>query len=125
MNKNEQKLTLSRKQMKAIPVIISARTITDGVKHAEISKTLFYEWMKDESFRNEFISRQNHIVETALKELKGLSSVAVEQLGALLRESDSETIRFKAIALILEHTIKIKEMEDIINRIERLERRIQ
>lgn len=125
MNKNEQKLTLSRKQMKAIPVIISARTITDGVKHAEISKTLFYEWMKDESFRNEFISRQNDIVETALKELKGLSSVAVEQLGALLRESDSETIRFKAIALILEHTIKIKEMEDIINRIERLERRIQ
>jgi len=45
MNDNGQNLT--RKQLRAIPIIISARTISEGVKQAGISKTIFYEWMKD------------------------------------------------------------------------------
>ena len=124
VNKNEQNCTLSRKQLTAIPVIISAKTITEGVKEAGISKTLFYEWMKDNVFREEFISKQNDIIESALKELKGLSSIAVEKLGALLRDSANETIRLKAIALTLEHTIKLKELEDIEKRLGEIEKRL-
>lgn len=125
MNVIEQNLTLSRKQLKAIPVIIASKTITEGVKEAGISKTLFYDWMKNDTFRNEFISRQNDIIETALKELKGLYSVAVEKLGMLLRESLNENIRLKAISLILEHTIKITEIEELTKRIDSIERRLQ
>ena len=125
MNVIEQNLTLSRKQLKAIPVIIASKTITEGVKEAGISKTLFYDWMKNDIFRNEFISRQNDIIETALKELKGLYSVAVEKLGMLLRESLNENIRLKAISLILEHTIKITEIEELTKRIDSIERRLQ
>jgi ACT domain-containing protein len=125
MNKSEQNLTnLSRKQLKAIPVIISSKTITEGVKQAGISKTIFYEWIKNDTFKNEFISRQNDIIETALKELKGLSSEAVEKLGTLLRESVNENIKLKAIALIIEHTIKMKEIENIEERLRELERRL-
>ncbi len=122
VNQNGQNLTLSRKQLKAIPVIISAKTITDGVKQAGISKTLFYEWMKTEAFRKEFVSRQNDLIDTALKELKGLSSEAVESLGKLLRESEKENIRLKTIALILDHTMKIKEFEDIEQRLTEIEK---
>jgi hypothetical protein len=124
VNGNGQNFTLSRKQLKAIPVIISAKTITEGVKQAGISKTLFYDWMKDDNFRNEFIAKQNDVIEAALKELKGLSSEAVESLGKLLRETENENIRLKAIALILDHTIKIKELEDIEKRLEALEGRL-
>jgi hypothetical protein len=124
MDKTERNLTLSRKQLKSIPVIISAKTITEGVKQARISKTLFYEWMKTDTFRNEFISRQNDLIETALKELKGLSSEAVKSLGKLLRESENENIRLKAIALILDHTMKIKEFEDIEQRLTEIEKRM-
>lgn len=124
LNGTEQNLTLSRKQLKAIPLIISAKTITEGVKQAGISKTLFYEWMKNDVFRNEFISRQNDIIETALKELKGLSSEAVERLGSLLRETQNENIRLKAIALILDNTMKMKEIEDIEERLTEIERRL-
>jgi len=125
MNKCEQNLTnLTRRQLKAIPLIIFAKTITEGVKQAGISKTLFYEWMKNENFKSEFISRQNDLIETALKELKGLSGEAIESLGKLLRESQNENIRLKAIALIIEHTVKIKEIEDIENRLTAIERRL-
>ena len=124
MNGNGQNFTLSRKQLKAIPVIISAKTITEGVKQAGISKTLFYDWMKDDNFRNEFIAKQNDVIATALKELKGLSSEAVESLGKILRETENENIRLKVIALILDHTIKMKEMEDIEQRLIEIERRM-
>ncbi len=125
VNGTEQNLTtLTRKQLKAIPVIISAKTITEGVKQAGISKTIFYEWMKNDNFKNEFISRQNDIIETALMELKGLSSEAVEKLGTLLRESVNENIKLKAIALTIEHTIKMKEIENIEERLRELEMRL-
>lgn len=125
MNESEQNLTnLTRKQLKTIPVIISAKTITEGVKQAGISKTLFYEWMKNDIFKNEFISRQNDLIDTALKELKGLSSEAVESLGKLLRETENENIRLKAISLILDHTIKMKELEEIEERLKELERKV-
>jgi len=125
VNGTEQTLTtLTRKQLKAIPVIISSKTITEGVRQAGISKTIFYEWIKNDTFKNEFISRQNDIIETALKELKGLASEAIEKLGTLLRESVNENIKLKAIALIIEHTIKMKEIENIEERLRELERRL-
>ena len=91
MNGNGQNLT--RNQQRAIPIIVSARTITEGVKLAGISKTQFYEWMKQEHFRQEFVSKQNHLVETAL-------------------------------SLILEHTAKIRETEEIETRLKALEERL-
>ena len=123
MNGNGQNLT--RKQQRAIPLIVSARTITEGVKQAGISKTLFYEWMKQEYFRQEFASKQNDLIETALKELKGLSSEAVDELGTLLRETQNENIKLKAIALILEHTLKMKELDDFEARLKELEMRMR
>lgn len=124
MNGNGQNFTLSRKQLKAIPVIISAKTITEGVKQAGISKTLFYDWMKTEAFRNEFVSRQNDVIETVLIELKNLSSEAVESLGKLHRETKNENIRLKAITFIIDHTMKMKEIEDIEQRLTEIEGRM-
>ncbi len=120
MDGTEQNLT--PKQKKCIPAIISARTITEGVKQAGISKTLFYDWMKDDFFRREFIAQQNDLIETALKELKGLSSDAVLKLGELLRGTENESIRLKTIALILDNTLKLKELEDIEERLLKLEK---
>jgi Helix-turn-helix of insertion element transposase len=119
MNNSERNLT--NKQLMAIPIIISARTITEGCKQAGISKTIFYEWLKDDLFKQEFIAMQNDLIETALKELKGLSAEAVEELGTLLRETQNENIKLKTIDLILEHTMKIKEFEDIEQRLEAIE----
>ena len=120
MNENRQNLT--RKQLRAIPIIISARTVTEGVKLAGISKGVFYQWMKIEHFRQEFISQQNDLIETALKELKGLSTDAVEELGKLLKGTQNESIKLRAISLVIEYVLKMKELEDVELRLSALER---
>jgi hypothetical protein len=123
LDKSGQKLSLSRKQMKVIPVIIAAKSVTEGVKQAGISKTLFYNWLKQESFKNEFISRQNDIIDAAFLEIKGLASLAVAKLGSLL-ESEKDTVRLKATTAVLEHISKMIEAEELTKRIEKLERRL-
>lgn len=80
--------------------------------------------MKIDNFRQELTSRQNDIIETALKDLKKLFSGAIEELGKLLRKSKIEGIKLRAIALIIDHTIKMKEFEDIEKRLEAIERRL-
>ena len=124
MDKSEQKLTISQKQMKVIPVIIAAKSVTEGVKQAGISKTLFYSWLKQETFKNEFIARQNDIIDAAFLEIKGLASLAVAKLASLL-ESEKETVLLKATTAVLDHVCKIKETEELTKRIDRLERRVQ
>lgn len=125
MTESVQKcITLSAKQRKAISSVITCNSISEACKSIGISRSVFYGWMKDEAFRDALMQEQNSVIETALKDLKGLSSEAVEQLGKLLRETGNETVRLKAISLILEHTIKLKEIEDIERRLEEIERRL-
>ena len=110
---NETKPNLTKRQQRALPFVAFGRTIAEGCKQAGISKVTFYEWMKQEHFREALTSEQNNLFNSALKELKVLSSEAVETLGVLARESPSETIRLKAISLILEYIFKLKEIEDV------------
>lgn len=119
----QKRRNLSPKQRKAISLIIANGSISGGCQAAGISRSVFYNWMKNDAFRDAFISEQDNVIETALKDLKGLSSEAVESLGKLLKESN-DNIKLRAIALILEHTIKLKEIESIEQRLEAIERRL-
>lgn len=42
---------LSQKQMEALPHLVSAQTVESGCKAAGVSKTSYYNWIKDPSFR--------------------------------------------------------------------------
>lgn len=116
---------LSYKQTKAIAEIITGGSIIEGCERAGISKSSFYEWMKDETFKDAFIAEQNNLFESSLKDLKGLSSEAVEHLGALLRGSLNENVKLRAIALVLEHAIKAKEIEGIETRLQAIEKELK
>ena len=64
MDKTEPNLT--KKQLKVIPLILAAKSITEGVKKAGISKTTLYEWLKDPKFKAEVNERQQEVVDFAL-----------------------------------------------------------
>jgi len=123
MDITEQNLTVTEKQLKAIPVILEAKSIAEGVKKARISRTTFYEWLKDSKFKAEFTRQRKEVVELALHELKASASEAVKVLRELLK-SESEAIRLRASITILEHVSKFKELEEIEERLTELERNV-
>ena len=121
MNESEPKLT--EKQLKAIPLILGGRTIEEGCKRAKVSKTSFYEWLKNPQFKDEFIRQRNEIVTFALDELKASTGEAVQVLRNLLK-AKKEGIRLRAAMGIIEYVNKFIEFEGIEKRLEAIERRL-
>ncbi len=114
---------LSEKQLIALPVILGAKSITEGCREAEVSKTTFYEWMKTPDFKAEFIRQRNELVSIALDELKACTGEAVQALRELLK-SKKETVRLKTATAILDHVGKFIELEEIEERLAEIERRL-
>ena len=64
-------VNLTRGQARALPVILSARTVEEGCKNAGISKQTFYNWMKIEVFRDEYRRNHSRFVALALRDDQG------------------------------------------------------
>jgi hypothetical protein len=123
IDNNPQFPTLSGKQLKAIPVILSSRNITEGCKKARISRDIFYDWIKNPIFKDEFERQRQEIIDSALHGLKVSASDAVEVLRALLK-ADQECVRLKTATAILDHIEKFIELETIQKRLDDIERRV-
>ncbi len=115
---------LTNNQLKAILLILETKTITEGVKKAGISKTTFYEWLKNPEFKAEFIRQRQEIIDLALHELKTSTSEAVSVLRELL-QAEGEGIRLRTAQAILENVLKSVEIESLEKRIEDIERNLR
>jgi hypothetical protein len=122
MNGTVQNLT--RNQLRAIPSILGSKSITGGVKKAGISKTTFYEWLKNPDFKAEFVRQRQELVDLALHGLKASTGEAVKVLRELLN-AEGESVRLRTAQAILDNVLKSIEMENIEKRLEELERRLK
>jgi len=120
----EKKEGLTNLQQKAIPIILSSRTITEGVKKAGVKRETFYLWLKNPEFKAEFIRQRQEIIDLALHELKTSASEAVTVLRELLK-AEGEGVRLRTALGILEHIGKFVEFEKLEGRVETLERSIK
>jgi hypothetical protein len=118
---NETELNLTKNQLKALPVILGAKTITAGVQKAGISKTTFYEWIKTPEFKAEFVRQRKDLIDLALHELKAATSEAVAVLRGLLN-SKQENIRLRTALGMLDHISKFIQLEELEQRIIELEK---
>ena len=114
---------LTAKQLKAIPAILAARSITDGCRAARISRETFYAWLQEPAFKAEYERQGRALIDEAFQGLKGLTGEAVETLRKLLT-SRQDGVKLRAAQLVIESTLKRIEIEDLKERIDALERRI-
>lgn len=115
---------LTKNQLQAIPLILEAKSITEGVKKAGISKTTFYDWLKAPEFKSEFVRQRQELVDLALHELKTTTSEAVGVLRGLLK-AEGESVRLRTAQAILENVLKSIELENIEKRLTELERSLK
>ena len=121
MTQNSELPSITVKQARAIPVIIRARSVEAGCAEVGISKTLFYQWLKKPEFAEEYRRHREVLVNEAMESLKGSVSKAVDTLTALL-DTENESLRRTVANDILNHVLKIREMQDIEARIDSIER---
>ena len=116
-------VTLSRAQARALPLMLAARTVEEGCRAAGISKQCFYNWMKQEAFREEYRRRHGSFVSLAMETLKGNAVEAAERLSAMMSKEEGPLLR-RVCKDVIDINLKIREIEEIEARLERLEKQI-
>jgi hypothetical protein len=113
---------LSERQLKALPFFVSSCSDVEACRKANISKQTYYEWLKEAQFKTELKRLRNLVIEDALEQLKAHTSKAVNTLVGLL-DVDNCALRRSVANDILTYVARYKEIQELENRIEAIERR--
>ncbi|MCM8778667.1 MAG: phBC6A51 family helix-turn-helix protein [Candidatus Omnitrophica bacterium] len=115
----ERKLT--NRQLMAISHIINSASIEEASSKAKVSRSTLYKWLKDENFKVELKRQRDEVIRSALDRLKGAITKAVEEL-IKLTDAQREEVRRLACNDIITHALKSIEIEDIEQRLDKVER---
>ena len=112
---------LSGKQERAILAVLESRSIEEACRKADISKTLYYRWLRDDpGFADALKERRDAAGAEALDRLQRGLSGAVDVLVDLLG-SENEWVRRTAANDVICRFLKAKELGDLEERLARLE----
>jgi hypothetical protein len=117
-------VNLTRAQARALPMILSARTIEEGCRNAGISKQTFYNWMKIEAFREEYRKNHSRYVALAMETIKGSAIEAAEKLSGMMSSGEGALLRH-VCKDIIGFNLKIREFDEIEPLIEELAQQVR
>jgi hypothetical protein len=103
-----------------IPLLISLPTAQEACEKAKISRSTLHLWNQQEAFRDALQAAQDGAFEASLQQVKVNAGAAVEVL-LLLMQTGKQDVRARCASLILEHAIRIKQVEELEKRLETLE----
>ena len=114
---------LTNRQKYSIPLMLAARSIEEGCRMAGIAKQTWYNWMRDEGFKEAVCEQREAVVSEALDRLKAAVTGAVEGLTGLVN-AEEKNIRLRACAEVIDYVMKARELEDLERRLAALEKAI-
>ena len=112
---------LTRRQLHALPFLISNPNVEMAAKQSGISSKQIFEWLNQKAFRDELENRKNEAVNLAVDRLKATASKACDTLIGLLDHAESESVRHRVAIDLLNMTLKYMEFKDVEQRIRKLE----
>ena len=121
MTKGDLTKELSDRQIKAIPHLVTSPTFEEGRKKARLSKNALYKWLKNPAFKDELIQQRNIVITEAMETLKANIGQAVNALIELL-DTEKESLKRQVANDILNHGLKVIELQEMEKRLSELER---
>ena len=116
--------TLTSRQLRAITAILDTPSMDAAAKRARVGRTTLYTWLRDPAFRDELTRQQGEVFDTALARLKCLAGDAVKGLGDLIK-AQSESVKRAACRDILDAAFKVKEINEIEERLAEIEKHLE
>ena len=113
---------LSRKSEQFLAALLSEPTLEAAAKAAGISYSSARRWLHDEGFVAGYRQERREQMQHALGRLSAASAQAVECLVWLLSNAETESVRLGSCRAVLEMALRSAEINDIEERIEKLER---
>jgi len=116
----EENRGLHRKQLKAITAILQTTSIRKAARKAGVGEASIYRWKKMPIFKAELDKRRLELFNDGLNILKLSTKAAAKKLIGFLKSEDLSLVKW-ATREILNFAIKAAEIQDIEQRLERLE----
>lgn len=114
-------MSLNNRQLKAIPILIGCDTVEDTARKTGISKNTLYTWMKQDDFNRAVSEARKKLTDKAMNKLMNVTMKAVITLEKLL-DAESEAVRRAAANDVLGHVLKYRELTEIEERLETVEK---
>jgi len=115
-----------QKTERAISALLQAETIRDAAKEAGLAEATLHRYLKDEAFRSAYREAKREVVDQAVCQLQRSAGKAVKALSSIIDEQDAPaSARVSAAKTILEMAMKAVEIEDLEQRIAKLEEAVK
>jgi transposase-like protein len=116
----------SRKEDIAILSLLSEPTMKDAAEKTGIGEATLWRWMQKPAFKEKYNNAKREVVAQATSRLRQSMTIAVEALVEMAENSGTPAMaRASACRTLLEFGFKAHEMEDLQERVERLEESIK
>ncbi|MDD2212178.1 MAG: hypothetical protein PHW39_02885 [Syntrophomonadaceae bacterium] len=114
----------SRKQEIFIAYLLTEPNIREAAKKAGIGEATAFRWMQDSSFQESYRDARRQAVSQAISQLQQASTEAVATLRNIMNDEEAPAAsRVTAARSVLDTSLKAIELEDLAQRIDKLERR--
>ncbi len=114
---------LTRRQKRLLPLLVSMPSEQQACDEAKVSRSTLYSWKQQESFTDALQAAQDEAFAESLSKVKVNATAAVETLLELMT-AGKQDVRARCAALILEHGIKIRQVEELEKRLAILEQAV-
>lgn len=120
MTDGTQKIT--QRQERAIAVLIASPTIREAAESLRVNEVTLYRWLRDGDFQTAYREARREVVAQAVARLQQACGQAVQTLmDVQADEASPATARVTAARAILELAYKAVEIEELEDRVRKLE----
>lgn len=118
-------ISLTQKQQAFLEAMLTTKTVEEAYKKADITRNTAYRYLSNEKWQAEYRAKRNHLTNTLTSQLLQLGTQAIEILENNMVDPDATPATKNTTAkTILDYIYSNHEREQIIERIEELERLI-
>lgn len=114
---------LTRRQKRLLPLLVSMPSEQQACDEAKISRSTLHLWKQQEAFMDALQAAQDEAFAESLSKVKVNATAAVDTLLELM-SAGKQDVRARCAALILEHGIKIRQVEELEKRLAMLEQAV-
>lgn len=115
---------LTARQQRLLMELVRNPNIKAAARVAGVGRTTAYRWLAQPEFTDELHRRRNEAMNEALGSVKSLTARAAQELVRLLDTEDERLLRLICND-ILGHAIKVRETEQIEQRLTQLEKQLK
>ena len=114
---------LTARQQRLLVELVKNPDLQSAARAAGVGRTTAYRWLDQPAFAGELSQRRNEAMKEALSSIKAHTARAATELTRLL-DTDDERLRWRICSEILRNAIKVRELEEIEQRLMLVEQKL-